>query len=83
MEDVHPFPPIGGNVAPATMGDIKSEVCYLFSERLATSLQAASGMRVFRQKDGKHGGCASFPPPGEMSRSDKGGHKKSRRSLLN
>src|SRR5574344_674923 len=30
-------------------------------------ISGASGMRVFRQKDGKHGGCVSSSPEGKMS----------------
>src|SRR5574344_2391499 len=35
MEDVYPFPPIGGNVAPATIGDIiVNEVCIQYDRLL-------------------------------------------------
>jgi hypothetical protein len=50
------FPPSGEMSRSDNRGYLRS----LQSKRHRIS--GASGMRVFRQKDGKHGGCVSFSP---------------------
>jgi hypothetical protein len=58
MEDVHPFPPVGGNVAQRQWG-ISSELA-----KQATPHQRSAARRVFRQKDGSRKAVHPFPPVG-------------------